>query len=167
MSSGLPESLQAPETARHLRFRRYQWVGLPLLFLVPVLALFGVFGESWDRVERAGPDLGVEVQYADRYRYKQTNAVEVWVENRAGVALDTVVVTFDEAYMRQFSAVAFIPAPTGPFEVELYAVRPGERRLVWAELKAVEYGRHAGSLRAYTLGRPDTVAVDLSTFIFP
>ena len=167
MRSEFPEHLRAPDAPRRFRLHRYQWFGIPLLFLVPVLALLGVFGETWARAEAAGADLTLEVRYADRYRYKMINSVEAWVENRTGVRLDTVVVAFDEAYVRQFSTLMFIPSPTVPFEVELYALGPGERRLVWAEFQAERYGRHVGALQAYVPGRSDTVSVTLSTFVFP
>ena len=167
MEGTLPDPLRAPDAPRRFRFHGYQWVGLPLLFLVPVLAVLGVFGETWDRAEATGAGLALEVEYADRYRYKQINTVEAWVENRTGARLDTVVVAFDEAYVRRFSTLMFIPSPTVPFEVELYDLAPGERRLVWAELQAERYGRHAGALRAYVPGRSDTVSVTLSTFVFP
>lgn len=167
MHSELPAGLQAPDAPRRFRLHGYQWIGLPLLFLVPALALLGVFGETWKRVEATGEDLALEVRYADRYRYKQINTVEAWVENRSGTRLDMVVVAFDPTYVRQFSAVAFIPTATEPFEVELYDLRPGERRLVWAELQAECYGWHRGSLQAYAVGHTDTASVALTTFVFP
>lgn len=162
-----PPPLRVPDAPRAFRLHRYQWVGIPLLFLVPVLALLGVFGETWERAEADSTDLALEVRYADRYRYKMINAVEAWVENRSGTRLDTVVVAFEEAYVGQFSTLTFIPAPTEPFEVELYGVAPGERRLVWAELQAERYGRHTGTLRAYAVGRADTASVVFSTLVFP
>lgn len=167
MSTELPESLRVPEAPRRLRFHRYQWVGLPLLFLVPVLALLGVFGESEARVEQAGVDLALEVRYADRYRYMQSQRIEVWVENASGTPFDTVVVAFDEAYVRRFSSVTFLTDPVEPFEVEVLALAPGASQLVWAELQAEQYGRHEGSVRAYVRGRMDTTAVAVSTLIFP
>ena len=167
MRSEFPAHLRAPEVPRRFRLHPYQWVGIPLMFLVPVPALLGVFGETWERAEALGGGLALEVRYADRYRYKQINTVEAWVENRSGARLDTVVVAFDEAYVREFSALTFVPAATEAFEVALYDVAPGERRLVWAEFQAEHYGRHEGALRAYVPGAPDTASVVLSTLVFP
>lgn len=167
MRSELPAHLRAPEVPRRFRLHLYQWLGLPLLFLVPVLALFGTFGETERRVEAASEVLGLEVRYADRLRHKQTNAVEVRIENRSGTPLDTVVVSFDESYVTPFSVLAFVPSAAKPFEVELYGVAPGERRLVWVELQAEHYGRHAGALRVHGGGHGDTATIGLSTFVFP
>lgn len=167
MHAELPEHLRAPDAPRRFRLHGYQWVGLPLLFLVPVLALLGVFGETKGRAEAVGADLAMEVRYADRLRHKQLNAIEVRVENGSGVRLDTVTLAFDESYVQPFSVRAFVPSATRPFEVELYDLASGEVRLVWAELQAERYGRHRGALRAYATGRVDTTSITLSTFVFP
>lgn len=167
MSRELPPVLQVAEHSRRLSFSRFQRVGLPLLFVVPLLALLGLFGETWDRTEGASDGLALLVEYPTRYRYKQLNTVEVFVENTSAATLDTVVVAFDPAYVRRFSTLSFIPSPKEPFEVELFYVKPGETRLVWAELQGEHYGRHEGTIEAYRPGSPDTARVAVSTLILP
>ena len=167
MRSEFPEHLRAPEAPRRFLLHPYQWVGIPLMFLVPVLALFGTFGETEHRAEAASESFGVEVRYADRLRHKQLNVVEVWIENRSGTPLDTVVASFDAPYVTPFSVLSFAPSAVRPFEVELLGVAPGERRLVRVELQAEHYGRHEGALRVHGAGRVDTAAVALSTVVFP
>lgn len=167
MKTELPPDLRAPEEPRRFRLHRFQWIGMPLILLVPLLALFGLFGETRDHVEEVGSELAVDVEYATRYRYKQINWVETVVENRADSLLDTVVVDFDPAYVSRFSTYQFIPSPTEAFRVELVGMKPRERRIVWAELQAEQYGRHEGTLDVYRKGGGDTVRVQLSTFIYP
>lgn len=167
MPRELPPALQVPDQPRRLRFYRFQWVGLPLLFLLPILALLGVFGETRGSADDMGAEIALRVEYPTRYRYKQIHPVEVAVENTSARTLDTVVVAFDPAYVRRFSTPAFIPSPTEPFEVELLDVRPGEVRRVWAELQGEHYGRHRGTIEAYQAGGTDTTSVSVSTFIFP
>lgn len=167
MSQELPPALRVPEQPRRLRFYRFQWVGLPLVFLVPVLALLGVFGESWGHADAASTELSLRVEYPTRYRYKQTHTVEVFVENVSGGPLDTVVVAFDPTYVRRFSTLTFIPSPKEPFEVELLDVKPGEVRLVRAELQGEHYGRHRGTVEVYRPGSLDTARVSVSTLIYP
>ena len=150
-----------------MKLHRYQWVGLPLMFLVPVLAVLGVFGETRGREARASAELALRVEYPARYRYKQISALEVFVENVSAGALDTVVVAFDPDYVRRFSTPTFIPSLEEPFEVELLDVKPGETRLVWAELQGERYGRHRGTIEAYRLGSRDTARVPISTLIYP
>jgi hypothetical protein len=137
------------------------------MFLIPVLALLGVFGETWSRTEAASAALALRVEYPTRYRYKQINTVEVFAENVSRATLDTVVVAFDPAYVRRFSTVMFIPSPRVPFEVELLDVKPGEVRRVWAELQGEQYGRHRGRIEAYQQGSRDTVRVLVHTLIYP
>lgn len=167
MDRELPPALQVTEQPRRLELHRYQWVGLPLMLLIPVLALFGVFGETWGRADDVSADLALRVEYPTRYRYKQINALEVFVENVSGGPLDTVVVAFDPAYVLRFSTPTFIPAPEVPYEVELLDVQPGEVRLVVAELQGERYGRHRGAVEAYRPGSSDTARVAVSTIIFP
>lgn len=167
MSTDLPPSLQVDGQPRHLKLYRFQWIALPLLFLIPILAVFGVFGETWSRGHDASAELDLRIEYPTRYRYKQINTVEVHAQNVSSRTLDTVVVSFDPEYVRRFSTLMFIPSPAKPFEIELLDVKPGETRLVWAELQGERYGRHRGHVEAYRRGSPDTARVFLSTIIYP
>ena len=167
MPTELPPDLQPPSKPRHLTFHRFQWIALPLMLLIPVLALLGVFGESSDQVRDETGELSLYVDYPTRYRYKQINTVEVFVRNRTPETIDTVLVALDASYAERFSTLMFIPAATEPFEVELLDVAPQETRRVWVEIQGEHYGRHRGDLKAYRPGAVDTARVSLSTFIFP
>lgn len=166
-SSGGLLPRMTPEHTRRVRLHALQWAGIPLLLAVPVLALLGVFGESFASEEAVGSELALRAEYSTRYRYKQINAVQVSVENVAEVTLDTVVVSFDPAYVRQFSTLVFIPAPQVPFEVRFTQLEPGMSRIAWAELQGEKYGMHRGTLEAYSPGRADTTRVTLRTLILP
>src|SRR5690606_2632222 len=155
----LPQSLEAPERPRRLRFHRYQWVGLPLLVLVPVLALFGFFGRTDARADGIGAGLVLSVHYAGRQRVTQPNTVEVLVENTSGRRLDTVVVAFAPEYVRAFSSPTFMPEPTQPFEVEIPSLGSGEVGRVRAEMKGEAIGRHRGAVWAFERGGTDTTSV--------
>ncbi len=167
MSGELPPVLKIPDQPRHLKLYRFQWVGIPLIVLMPILALFGVFGLTAQHVEDATPDLVLRVDYPARFRHKQTTRLVALVENTSPRTLDTLVVAFDPEYVRRFSELIFIPAPTEPFEMEFLDVKPGETRLVWAELHGERYGRHRGTIDAYAVGGPDTARVTVSSLIFP
>jgi hypothetical protein len=158
--------MQAPDTAPRFRLYPEQWIGLPFLILIPVLALFGVFGETSQHVEARGSEIELKVDYLARYRYRQIGKLEVHVRNTTNRKMDTVTVAFDSRYVQQFSSPVLVPAPQIPFEVVLTDVLPDETRLVWAELEAGAFGIHSGSIRAYGVG-PDTVSVQIRTTIFP
>jgi hypothetical protein len=164
----MPDPPPPPEVPRHVRFHRYQWVGLTLLAVLPLLAIAGVFGETW-RVESAsGAGLEVSTRYPDRYRYKQLTSVEVWLTNTSAAVLDTVTVALDTALANRFSTVRALPAFADPYETEVTNVAPGETRLVVIELQSERYGRHEGDLVVRgppTL--PDTLVLPLSILIFP
>jgi predicted secreted protein len=163
----IPGQLQVPDHQRRVKLPRSQWVGVGLIMLVPVLALFEVFGESAAEAEGTSAELAIRVQYPTRFRYKQLNTVQVLVRNVSGAPIDTVFVSFDSTYASRFSTVTFIPAAQEPFVVELTDVRPGSTRLVHAELQAEQYGRHHGAIKAYRTGSADTARVPLRTIIFP
>lgn len=161
-----PDPPQAPEIDRRFRLYPYQWIGLPLMMLVPVLALFGVFGQSWDTARGATAALELELRYPSRFRYKQLNGMDVYVTNSSGRQLDTVTVSFDTAYINRFSTVTFVPSATGAYEVELTKVEPDERRLIRVELQGEKYWLHRGLIQAWAAGS-DTLRVPVSTVVFP
>lgn len=167
MSPEIPEPLRMPDLPHRVRFHRYQWIGIPLMFLIPVLALFGVFGESEDQTTASGTTLEMHVEYPTRNRYKQITHIEVVVVNLSSQTLDTLVVEFDPAYISRFSSVNFIPTPEKSFVSEFPDVLPGESRLVWVELKGEQYGVHEGIIRAYAVGMSDTVEVAVRTRVYP
>lgn len=155
-----------PEIDRRFRLYRYQWIGLPLMMLVPVLALFGVFGQSWDTAAGATAELEMELRYPSRFRYKQLNEMDVYVTNTSGRQLDRVTVAFDTAYINRFSTVTFVPPATGAYEVELTKVEPNERRLIRVELQGEEYWLHRGRIEAWPAGG-DTLRLPVRTVVFP
>src|SRR5690606_827994 len=70
MNIELPPDLQPSTKPRHLALHRFQWIALPLMFLVPVLALLGLFGESTGQVHDERGALALYADYPTRYRYK-------------------------------------------------------------------------------------------------
>ena len=161
-----PQPPPPPEIDRHFRLYPWQWIGLPLLVLIPILALFGVFGHTWADVRDAGADVEMEVRYPTRFRYKELQAMYVRVRNRSDRMLDTVTVAFDTGYINRFSTVTFKPDISRAYEVELTDVVPGEERLITVEIQGEAYWRHRGSITGWHSGA-DTAEVRVSTFIFP
>lgn len=160
-----PEPPAPPAHVRRLALTRKQWVGVPLLLAVPVLTLLGTFGESRAIARAASPTLALTVRYPSRFRYRQIQPLELTVENRSGQPMDSVRVSLDTAYITRFSSVRIDPAPQRDFVVRLDGVRPGESRLVAAELWGERYGVHRGRVVAATT--TDSVAVDVRTVVFP
>jgi hypothetical protein len=105
---GEPCPPPAPDMPRRFRLHNYQKVGLPLLVLVPVLAMGGLFGESTDTTDLVTQTLLVEIDYPTRLRYRTSGEMVIRVTNRSTEALDSLIVTIDPAYLSGFSDVNFI-----------------------------------------------------------
>ncbi len=156
--------------AKKWQFYRMQWVGIPLILLIPVLALLGVFGESEQKVDVANNTFSVHINYPTRYRYKMINNIEVSLENISNQTMPTVTVSLNADYVNRFSTITFHPSLTsvknGQYEVELTEVRTGETRLVTIELQGEAYFQHEGVVSVTAAAVP-TLRVPIQTFIFP
>jgi hypothetical protein len=156
---------RAPTDTPHIRLTGKQKVGLPLLALIPILAMLGVFGNSTNTIAVASPAVGIAVTYPERMRYRQTEPLEISVVNRGARTLDSVLVLVDTSYLSRFIGVHGNPAPTMDFAIPLYSVQPGESRLISIELTGDRYWRHPGTVIVATGAERTTVT--LSTLVFP
>ena len=161
----LPDPPGAPSIERGIALARYQLIGLVLLAVLPVLALTGTFGDRWESRNAAAGSLDVSLRYPTVFRYKTINSFAVHVTNRGTATLDTVTVALDTMYANAFSTVTAVPPFTGPFEVALVDLPPGQTKLVRIEIQGERYWRHTGELTASS--GPDTVRLPVSTFVFP
>jgi hypothetical protein len=156
---------RAPPGAPRFVLTRKQWVGLPVLALIPALALAGVFGERTASVSATTRSLGVTVTYPARLRYRQTAHLEIAVTNRAARALDSVHVSLDTAYLAAFVGVHVQPAPVVPFIVSLAQVAPGETRRIEVELSGDRYWQRNATLDIAT--GDERATVRFSSLVFP
>lgn len=164
---------QPPPVEKRWAFTRAQKIGVPLIMLLPLLALLGVFGESFETVSDRGETLALEVNYPTRYRYKMLNSLVVTVENIAPQTVPTVTVAFDEAYISQFSTVTFTPSIAeiagDAYYVQLKEVKAGEVRRIVVELQGEKYWWHEGTIAVMPGGTDAAtdVAVEVRTLIYP
>lgn len=143
---------------------------MPLLILIPLLALLGVFGETFTTLQTANDTFDVQVTYATRYRYKMMNPLEVSVRNLSPASFSVVDVRFAKEYIDQFSEVTFTPQVeqiTSDFYlVEIRNLQPGETRVVHVSLQGERYWRHEGHTIIAAEGA-EPLAVTVATWIFP
>ncbi|MGH7446937.1 MAG: hypothetical protein ACRELT_05225 [Longimicrobiales bacterium] len=144
---------------------RFQWAALPLLLMIPLLAVFGVFGERWITADAQSGALELTVRYPSAFRYKLLDAIDITVRNRGTATIDTLTLALDTAYASRFSAVAAVPPFTGSFEVQIVDLAAGESRRARIEIQAERYWSHSGQLVAAT--RSDTARVLLTTMVYP
>jgi hypothetical protein len=161
----LSEPPRLPDLPRRVRLYPGQWIGIPLLMLLPVLAVFGVFGESRGSADAAGAMLRLEVDYPKRLRAGKWSEVQVRIQNMSGAVLDDVAVTFDASYLHHFSRLTFTPALTLPQTIELSDLHSGGTSIVRLEFEADRPWWGRGRIGVTHGG--DTTAVLISTFTFP
>jgi hypothetical protein len=156
---------RAPTDTPHIRFTRKQWIGLPILTLIPLLALFGVFGNSTRSIAVTSPSVSVAITYPERMRYRQTEPLEISVINRGARTLDSMLVSVDTSYLSRFIGVHANPSPTIDFGIPLLSVQPGESRLIAIDLTGDRYWRHPGTVTVFAGAEHTTVT--FSTLVFP
>jgi hypothetical protein len=159
------EPPEVPEVTRRVRLYGGQWVGIPLLILIPVLAVLSVFGETRDTVAAASPAVRLQVDYPARVRSGQQSGIEVRLRNVSGASLDGVTVTFDPAYFERFARVSFMPQPGAPYEVELTGLDPGGVSVLRVEFEGDRPWRSRGHIEVGHGGARTRVMI--STFTFP
>lgn len=165
-----PHPPKPPEITRKPQFHRIQLIGLPLILLIPVLALFGTFGETADSVSTASTQIEVRVEYPTRFRYKLIHPITVSLHNASEQSFGTVQVGFEREYVESFSVVTFTPTIrhiTDTFYyVEINDLGPGETRIVIATVQADQFGNHSGKITV-TPDNAEELEMSISTFSFP
>ena len=155
-----------PHIPPKLRMHRSEKFGLPLLFLLPLLAVIGVFGPKTGTAEARSGDVRWTVEHPSVTRYQHDERLIVRVSNRGPSPVAGVRVAFAPDYIHSFSAVAFDPASSEqPYLVDIGDLGAGESRLVSVQLTARDYGRRRGWVELYANG--ERSRADLSTFVFP
>jgi hypothetical protein len=159
---GPPEPPQVP---RALRLTTLQRIGLPVLFAIPILALFGVFGEHFATAHAEGAGLAITMRYPDRAHYRQPVSFRLSMRNVSSQPLDTITVTLDTAFMRAFSDVSVSAPLNGAYVARITHLAPGETRAISATVSGERYGRHAGVITV--AGSHGTARLPVATFVFP
>jgi hypothetical protein len=160
---GLPPP---PEVPRRVMLHGGQWVGIPLLMVVPVLALLGVFGESRRHAAAAGDGLRVEVEYPERYRTGRRSDIVVRVRNVSPAALKGVSVAFDPEYLSDAYNVLFNPPASAPHEVALPMLEPGAEEEVRVEFEAEHRWWRRGWIRVLQDGSA-VAELRIGTLVLP
>jgi hypothetical protein len=140
-----------PEIERRLQFHREQWLLVPLMFVVPLLALLGVLGGTR---ERAAIDLGgitLTVEFAPRDHLEDWGRIEVTVVIRSPAPLLDARVEFTRDMLDRLWQPTFHPPlrriDAGWYVVPLGEVPPGEARAVTLDYRSTDPGRLAGAVR--------------------
>jgi hypothetical protein len=161
---------QPPEIERRALLTRLQAVGLPILVLVPLLALAGVFGLSRGHRSVQGNGLTIDVEYPSRARVRASDSLAVSVRNELDRPVDGVVVRIDREYVDSFTQVDFTPAVStlseASYSIDLGRLPAGGIRAVTVRLSPQAQWRRAGSVSVAGDGIEEST-VEFATFVFP
>lgn len=164
------EPPQPPSIERKFKLYPTQLIGIPLLILVPVLALLGMFGETYQEVIASSPQLQMRVEHPTRFRYKVIDTVTVSLTNISAQPITALEIGFDRTYIEGFSTVTFTPAIEQITEtvylLEVTDLQPGETRVVSVGIQAEKYGMHRGAI-TITPESGEALRVLIETFSFP
>lgn len=160
---------EIPDVKRRFRLHKYQYIGLPLLFILPLLSLLGMFGQTMHSKEKSEGGLRVRVEYPSRTRFSVDGKIDVEVQNTSNAPLEQVQVRIDRAYLRHFDEVIFTPEVVNVvdnyYQIDLPTLAPGETQHVIVAMKANNYGQRRGSVTA-AVGET-TLKIALNTFTLP
>lgn len=157
---------QTPKITTKIRLWRYQWFGVSFLFIIPILALFGVFGTSSKKITRFEGGVEAIVTYPTTVRYGQSNTLQIELINRSGDQIDGLTTRFNANYINRFSEVSFVPEIQKSYEVDVRNLSPGKSRFILVQLKAKDYGRHNGEVVISKAGL-NLFRINLNTMVFP
>lgn len=155
-----------PQEGRQVKFWKPQLFGVPVLMLLPILAMSGAMGDHPRQARADNAQLSIEVTYPSRVLFRKRTSMKIEVQNRGAVPLASASVTFDPAWLEHFQEVEFVPQPSRPTVVELADLKPGERREIALELAPKGYGTLSGWVRADGPDAPGP-QVMFDTFVLP
>ena len=132
---------EPPQVPARVRIGSVQAVGVPLLALLPVVALTGLLGE---REGHAGSvsagGVSLRADYPTVLRFRTLHELRITVSNEGSTPLPSASLQIDHSYLRAFTRVQTTPAvevvTPQHHEVNLGPLAPGESRRVVATLEA-------------------------------
>lgn len=159
--------LQVPAFPRRLRFAPGQWLLIPVLLAIPVLALKRTFGESRETSSVSVRDFDLSVEYPKRLRYGEIEEISITVQNKSRRPAQGVMLEVSPGYLEQFSRIQFNPPSVeSSNRVRLDYMEPGESRSVHLSLRGKSYGKHLGEIMVAGEGTAAARA-PVESFVFP
>lgn len=161
---------QAPSIPLKFRLYPFQMVLLPFLFVIPILALTGLFGGKMEEKSRTEEAITLEVTFPPTTRFDQPEMMQIGVYNGSDQPLTAASLTIDRAYLDNFTAINFNPAEVlinqESYIFTLDVIPSGEAYFVNLDYRAMDTGTLAGTVSLRQADAPDIV-IEISTFVFP
>jgi len=163
------EPPKPPEVHHKVSFYLYQIIGVLIIFLIPILALSGVFGATRDKAEASSEVFSIEVEYPTKFRYKTIDPLSIKIRNTSNSA-QSLTVTIEEEYLSHFTNVKFSPQEkeitNGKYIFDLGTLQAGESKTISGEIQSEEYGSFKGLIEASSTAE-ENLQVEVKTISFP
>ncbi len=173
MPASLPsEPPEPPPYRRRTRLGAMEYLGIPVLALLPLLSLSQALGPSEARQDaRALGPLSMTLTHPARLRQKGSGLLEVVVSNTGSLPARELSIALDAAYLSHFSRVDSTPAAvsigSGRWQVPLPPMGPGESQALRVQLEADDWGRLPGGVELVAPGQAVLARLDFSTLVLP
>ncbi|MEZ0326110.1 MAG: hypothetical protein ACAH95_09400 [Fimbriimonas sp.] len=158
-----------PEIEREIKFYPNQLIGLPIIALLPILALFKVFDSTLDTVQSSSDGLALSVHYPTKIRYRTAEPMQITIKNETGSDQTELDIHISREYLDKFKKVTFEPdiedIDKDSYVVELKDVKADEERRVDLELETDIIGNHSCKVWASTEGAE--ASAEFKTFVYP
>jgi hypothetical protein len=164
-----PSPPSPPLQGKLWRFYRHQMVGIPLLLIITIAAMAGLFGDTESTTTKTEGDLEARLVVPNRFRFKMIGPLTLKVTNRGRDPIEATMVRISRPYLEEFSNVRFSPAEShisGEWHVfELGEIAPGDSVVITGEIQAESFGAHRGSIEVQS---DDTIIeLEAETWAFP
>lgn len=166
----VPQPPQPPKIQQHVNLSRGQLIGLPVLLLIPILALLGVFGLTEEQATRSGEEFELTVHYSGRAQYMAGFDLVIEVTNLSNQPREGVMVGLSRTFVDSFTEASFLPSVglvTGSeYLFDLGTMPAAASRTVSARLTPGSYWSTPGTVTVSSSGR-QTVEFEFQTFVYP
>lgn len=157
---------KTPESSPKIKAWRYQYIGIPFLLSIPILALLGFFGGTTKKIQFHQNDFSISLDYPDLLRNGQTEYVQIKILNTSIESLKNFKVHLNSEFLQQFDEIEAIPSFDKNIEVSLEEIPPNEQRFVFFKLKANKAGPHYGRIEIKK-SNEKIIQTALRTFVLP
>lgn len=159
-----------PEMERKLKFYPYQWITIPLMILLPLLAMTGILDNYTDQITSGNDTLQVQISYPARTMYRTRGTIIIDVRNLSDNTLTGLTVSVDRSFLTAFGDVQFTPDDLDitdtAYILSLDNLPSGATQRITVHYEPDHYWQHSGTLTA-DAAEAAPVQVNLTTFVLP
>lgn len=158
-----------PEMTFRFRFYPFQLVMIPLLILIPLLALMGVFGDRVENREVQGEGVSISAHFPSMTRFDQRETLRITIHSGAA-SIPAATLRISRTYLDYFAGLSFMPTnvsiDSASYVIDLGDIPANTTHVMTLEYRAARMGMFIGSVMLETENAP-LLDFELSTFVFP